>query len=160
MWQRGIEGRARRMNRIKILSTAVTLAVLVCLGTACTEDPEPKQTLKETLLCAGNEGIAPFTVRCKYFYLDKYNNEIEPTDTVYWTLDIALEGISQRFYSQSTGNNFLTEIDRPGEYTLTAANSGTKSSILVSIDEPRNASSSNIQNPQNTSIFLFLYWKM
>lgn len=132
------------MKQIKILTSAITLAVLACLGTACTEEAAPVK-LKETLLCAGNEGVTPFKVNCTYFYLDEYNNEIEPKDTVYWTLDIALEGIAQRFYSQSTGNRFFTEIDRPGEYTLSAANSGNKTSILVSIVAPEDYSSSLVR---------------
>ena len=126
------------MKQIKILTTSAILAVLACLVAACTEEAAPVK-LKETLLCEGNEGVTPFKVNCTYFYLDEYNNEVEPADTVYWTLDIALEGIAQRFYSESTGNRFFTEIDRPGEYTLTAANSGNKTSILVSIVDPQAA---------------------
>jgi hypothetical protein len=133
------------MKQNNILALAIMLAVLVSLTTACTEEAAPVK-LKETLLCEGNEGVAPFKVNCKYFYLDDYNNEVEPTDTVYWTLDIALEGIAQRFYSQTTGNRFFTEIDRPGEYTLTAANSGNKTSIMVSIFDPRNAPSSQVRH--------------
>ena len=120
------------MNTLKILTTGITLVVLACLLTACSKEPVPGN-LKQTLLCDGNEGTSPFTARCKFFYLDDYNNEVEPTDTVNWTMDIALEDITQRFYSQSTGNTFFTEIDRPGEYTLTAANDGNKSSIAVTV---------------------------
>lgn len=133
------------MKQNNNLTMAIMLAVLVCLTTACTEEPAPVK-LKETLLCEGNEGVTPFKVNCKYFYLDDYNNEVEPVDTVYWTLDIALEGIAQRFYSQTTGNRFFTEIDRPGEYTLSAANSGNKTSILVSIFDPRNAPSALVRH--------------
>jgi hypothetical protein len=134
------------MNPFRTLATAITLGALVCLATACTEDPvpesEPEQEinkLKTTLLCEGNKGITPFTLRCEYFYLDEYNDQLVPEDTVNWTLDIALEGIAQRFYSQSTGNNFFTEIDRPGEYTLTATNNSNKTSILVSVIDPPDA---------------------
>ena len=136
------------MNPFRTLATAITLGALVCLATACTEnpmpvpEPEPEQEinrLKTTLLCEGNQGITPFTLRCEYFYLDEYNKQLLPEDTVNWTLDIALEGIAQRFYSQSTGNNFFTEIDRPGEYTLTATNNGNITSIPVSVIDPPEA---------------------
>ncbi len=134
------------MNPFRTPARAVTLAALVCLATACSEDPvpeaEPEQEinrLKITLLCEGNQGITPFTLRCEYFYLDEYNNPLVPEDPVNWTLDIALEGIAQRFYSQSTGNNFFTEIDRPGEYTLTATNDGNITSMPVSIIDPPEA---------------------
>ena len=131
------------MNPFRTLARAITLAALVCLATACSEDPVPKpepekeiNKLKTTLLCEGNKGITPFTLRCEYFYLDEYNDQLLPEDTVNWTLDIALEGIAQRFYSQSTGNNFFTEIDRSGEYTLTATNNGNITSIPVSVIDP------------------------
>jgi hypothetical protein len=134
------------MNLFRTPAQAVILAVLVCLATACSEEPvpepEPEQAinrLKTTLLCEGNKGITPFTLRCEYFYLDEYNNQLVPEDTVNWTLDIALEDIAQRFYSQSTGNSFFTEIDRPGEYTLSAKNSGTITSMPVSIIDPPEA---------------------
>jgi hypothetical protein len=133
------------MNPFRTPATAITLAALVCLATACSEDPvpetepEPEQEinrLKTTLLCEGNKGITPFTLRCEYFYLDEYNNQLLPEDTVNWTLDIALEGIAQRFYSQSTGNSFYTEIDRPGEYTLSATNNSNITSMSVSVINP------------------------
>ena len=134
------------MNPFITPARAITLAALVCLATACTEDPvpEPEQRqeinrLKTTLLCEGNKGITPFTLRCEYFYLDEYNNQLLPEDTVNWTLDIALEGVSQRFYSQSTGNSFYTEIDRPGKYTLSATNNGNITSLPVSIVDPPEA---------------------
>ena len=134
------------MNPFKILATAITLGALVCLATACTEDPVPVpvpkeeiRKLKTTLLCEGSEGVTPFTLRCEYFYLDENNNQVVPEDTVNWTLDIALEGVAERFYSQSTGNNFFTEIDRPGKYTLTATNNGNKTSMPVSIANPPEA---------------------
>ena len=126
------------MNTLNILSAGIRLAVFACLLTACTKEPVPVN-LKQTLLCDGNEGTAPFTVRCKYYYLDDYNNEVEPTGTVNWTMDIALEGISQRFYSQSTGNDFFTEIDRPGEYTLTAVNAGNKASLPVTVADSQDS---------------------
>ena len=128
------------MNTLNILATGIRLAALACLLTACTKEPVPGN-LKQTLLCDGNEGAAPFSLRCKYYYLDDYNNELEPTDTVNWTMDIALEGISQRFYSQSTGNDFFTEIDRPGEYTLTAVNEGNKTSLPVTVTDAQDAPS-------------------
>jgi len=133
------------MNPFRTLATAITLGALVCLATACTEDPmpvpepEPEQEinkLKTTLLCEGNKGITPFTLRCEYFYLDEYNDQLLPEDTVNWTLDIALEGIAQRFYSQSTGNSFYTEIDRPGEYTLSVTNNDNITSMPVSVIDP------------------------
>ena len=131
------------MNPFRTPARAVTLAALVCLATACSEDPvpEPKpeqeiNRLKTTLLCEGNQGITPFTLRCEYFYLDEFNNQLLPEDTVNWTLDIALEGIAQRFYSQSTGNSFYTEIDRPGEYTLSATNNDNITSMPVSVIDP------------------------
>jgi hypothetical protein len=136
------------MNPFRTLVTAITLAALVCLATACSEDPapvpepEPAQEinkLKTTLLCEGNKGITPFTLRCEYFYLDEYNDQLVPENTVNWTLDIALEGIAQRFYSQSTGNNFFTEIDRAGEYTLTATNNDNITSMPVSVIDPPEA---------------------
>ena len=131
------------MNPFRTPARAVTLAALVCLATACSEDPvpEPKpeqeiNRLKTTLLCEGNQGITPFTLRCEYFYLDEFNNQLLPEDTVNWTLDIALEGIAQRFYSQSTGNSFYTEIDRPGEYTLSVTNNDNITSMPVSVIDP------------------------
>ena len=136
------------MNPFRTPTMAVTLVALVCLATACSEDPVPVSEpeseqeinrLKTTLLCEGNQGITPFTLRCEYFYLDEYNNQRLPEDTVNWTLDIALEGIAQRFYSQSTGNNFFTEIDRPGEYTLSATNNGNIISMPVSVVDPPEA---------------------
>ena len=139
------------MNPIKTLTAGITLAVLACLLTACSKEPVPGN-LKETLLCDGDEGISPFTVRCKYFYLDDYNNVVEPADTVNWTLDIALEDMEQRFYSQSTGNNFFTEIDHPGKYTLTAANSGNTTSMMVSVIDSQDAPSTlTRQVPVNIS---------
>ena len=131
------------MNPFRTLARAVTLAALVCLTSACSEDPLPVpmpeqevNKLKTTLLCEGDAGITPFTLRCEYFYLDEYNEQLLPQDPVNWTLDIALQGIAQRFYSQSTGNSFFTEIDRPGEYTLTAENNGSTISIPVSVIDP------------------------
>jgi hypothetical protein len=131
------------MNLFKTPARAFMLAALVCLAAACSEDTvpeaEPEQAvnrLRTTLLCEGNQGITPFTLRCEYFYLDEYNNQLLPEDTVNWTLDIALEGIAQRFYSQSTGNSFFTEIDRPGEYTLSAKNNGNITSMPVAVIDP------------------------
>ena len=136
------------MNPFRTPATAVTLAALVWLASACSEDPLPVplpeleqevNKIKTTLLCEGDAGITPFTLRCEYFYLDEYNEQLLPQDPVNWTLDIALQGIAQRFYSQSTGNNFFTEIDRPGEYTLTATNKDTITSIPVLVIDPPEA---------------------
>ena len=133
------------MNPFRTPARAVTLAALVWLASACSDDPLPVplpeleqevNKLKTTLLCEGDTGITPFTLRCEYFYLDEYNEQRLPQDPVNWTLDIALQGIAQRFYSQSTGNSFFSEIDRPGEYTLTAENNGSTISIPVSVIDP------------------------